>query len=38
MDQGHFSKYFKYARTPQKLEKKGEEQYILAKQELCLFS
>lgn len=38
MDQGHIFKYFKDARTPQKLEKGVEEQYMLAKQELCLFS
>lgn len=38
MDQGHISKYFKDARTLQKLEKRVEEQYMLAKQELCLFS
>lgn len=38
MDQGHIFKVFKDARTLQKLEKRVEEQYMLAKQELCLFS
>ena len=38
MDQGHIFKYFKDARTPQKPEKGLEEQDMLAKQELCLFS
>lgn len=38
MDQGHIFKGFKDARTLQKLEKRVEEQYMLAKQELCFFS